>query len=131
MTTISGSLATVLIMIGGLLYMVGAKRLAGRLILIAVALVLAVPFLRCLWANVSVSIPAIDPVPIAAIGSLLLLGLVGAGLAYLRMKTARRRPRTADQIRPTAPEPVPAVRNLGEERHTFRDTQPDHKEGHP
>ena len=121
MTTLLGSLATVIIMIAGLLYMIGAKRLAGRLILTAVALVLAASFLPCLWASVSVSIPAIDPVPVAVIGSLLLLGLVGAGVAYLRLATARRRPRTAEQTRPMAPEPVP----------TFRDAQPDHKEGHP
>jgi len=104
-----GSVAVLLVTIGGLLYMIGARRLAGRAILSGVAVVLAVAFLRCLWASVSSSVAAIDPVPVAVLGSLLLLGLIGTAVAYLRFKRERKNRRSAESPRPFAPEPVPSL----------------------
>jgi len=104
-TSLVGSFATLAVAIAGLLYMVGARRLAGRALIIALALVL----LGCLCRNLSLGIPAIDPAPFVAIGSLLLLGLAAASVAYFRVKRARRNRRQAEPARPLAPEPVPAV----------------------
>lgn len=116
-----GQAAVLMIAIAGLLYMIGARRLAGHAILTVVAVVLAAAFLRCLWESVSVSIPAIDPVPVAAIGALLLLGLIGAGIFYARMRHARRNRKASDPARPFAPEPVPTV----------HDASPGQGEGRP